>query len=370
MTRSREVLELTGIRGILALWIVVGHWSTTIPISFRPLHQDLWNVQAVGAFVCLSGFVIALVLAEKDESYPVYILKRLLRLYPVYIFVLALSIVLLPFTAATLVAAPPSTMQAARLAIIASSESHFGLDLAAHLLMLHGIVPISFDPRAAYAFVGQAWSISLEWQFYLIAPALLSAIAARRRIPIVVAALAALAFLGHWLGMAFIGNNLLPFGIGIGSYYLWRLPGRPGGVKWRLASRIAIGTLLVAVVITRADWLIGMTCWCLVMHCLLTDGGPEHAVCAFLGNRVVRHLGRISYSLYLIHFTVLVIALRVVELSNLQEGIGTIPAALVLLIVTLAGSIAAAQCLNVWVENPGNALASRWSRSISPIVVR
>jgi peptidoglycan/LPS O-acetylase OafA/YrhL len=178
----------------------MGHWATAIPISFRPLHQDLWNVQAVGAFICLSGFVIALVLAEKNESYPVYILKRLMRLYPVYILVLALSIGLLPFTADTIAAAPLSATQADRLAIIASSDAHFGRDVAAHLLMLHGVVPLSFDPRAAYAFVGQAWSISLEWQFYLIAPALLSAIAVRRRIPIVFVALAALAILGRWMG--------------------------------------------------------------------------------------------------------------------------------------------------------------------------
>ena len=39
-----------------------------------------------------------------------------------------------------------------------------------HLTLLHGVVPEKLLPSSATAFLGPAWSLSLEWQFYLIAP--------------------------------------------------------------------------------------------------------------------------------------------------------------------------------------------------------
>lgn len=39
-----------------------------------------------------------------------------------------------------------------------------------HIPMLHGVVPEFVIPSAPLAFLKPAWSISLEWQFYLLAP--------------------------------------------------------------------------------------------------------------------------------------------------------------------------------------------------------
>ena len=36
--------------------------------------------------------------------------------------------------------------------------------------MLHGLVPHSLLPDATGAFLGPGWSVSTEWQFYLVAP--------------------------------------------------------------------------------------------------------------------------------------------------------------------------------------------------------
>ena len=171
---ERKVTELEGLRGLLALWVLVGHWATSVPVSMRPFQQDLWNVQAVDVFIALSGFVIAKLVYELREPFLPYIIRRLLRIYPLYLCLLLVSALLLTYSLGVLTAGPPGEMLATRLEIMAQTQSRFWPDMGLHLLMLHGLVPIATDPQAAYAFIGQAWSVSLEWQFYLLAPLLLS----------------------------------------------------------------------------------------------------------------------------------------------------------------------------------------------------
>jgi len=45
-----------------------------------------------------------------------------------------------------------------------------GPQLLAHLTMLHGAVPDQILPGSSITYLPPAWSISVEWQFYLVAP--------------------------------------------------------------------------------------------------------------------------------------------------------------------------------------------------------
>lgn len=49
-------------------------------------------------------------------------------------------------------------------------------NILAHIPLIHGLIPPSALPDAAAAFLGRAWSISTEWQFYLIAPQAVAAL--------------------------------------------------------------------------------------------------------------------------------------------------------------------------------------------------
>ena len=52
----KYVKEFEGLRGLMALWVVIGHWATSVPLSFAPLPPKLYNAYAVDVFIMLSGF--------------------------------------------------------------------------------------------------------------------------------------------------------------------------------------------------------------------------------------------------------------------------------------------------------------------------
>ena len=165
---------LESLRGLMALWVMVGHifaaagiWSHHWILPFRLIGQAHY---AVDVFIILSGFVIFNLLSTKTESYWKFLERRAWRLLPVWFFCLFFSIPLLSLSEQALRLTPfddGNNLQ--RLAIFISARDHFVFHLVSHLTLTHGLFD-AFIPYSCGTFIGAGWSISLEWQFYLIAP--------------------------------------------------------------------------------------------------------------------------------------------------------------------------------------------------------
>jgi peptidoglycan/LPS O-acetylase OafA/YrhL len=87
-----------------------------------------------------------------------------MRLFPAFIVCLAIALLVRPFTSGT---APSELIREA------SENRFFWWHLGAHASLIHGLVPTAWLPLSQLAFLPPGWSISLEFQLYLVAPLVL-----------------------------------------------------------------------------------------------------------------------------------------------------------------------------------------------------
>ena len=358
------IRELEGLRGFMALWVVIGHWATTADLPRAISETKLYNGSAVNVFIILSGFAIASLISKRQqEGYTRYLIRRFLRIFPVYLFFLTISVLMAEYALEAWLSAPQSGYMNERRAEIAqNSLTYFWPHLAAHLPALHGVVPPSLLPDSDYAFLGQAWSISLEWQFYLLAPLLVGCVMHPTRVTLGVAAvcIGILLWLGRFstlqMPSGFLGSNfhLIGFYIGICSAVVLGgdLIGKrieAGQAQMTLAALFVVTVVLTAL---KAEF-VAMAIWVGVMWMIIGLRRPEARSAQFLSSVLLapisQHLGKMSYSLYLSHMLVIIIGLRILGAAGMTEGWGS---AAILLIITLIGTYLLSLLSYNYIEKP------------------
>lgn len=166
---------LEGLRGLMCLWVIISH---TVTMAALPIYENQGlgrliakGSYAVDVFIILSGFAITYLLLIKNENYKLFIFRRFLRLFPAYIVALFLSLLIFKISIDFLTSIPfhhPKTIS--RLEIFQQASHYFYENISTHIFLAHGLLPYNIVPNGVFAIIGQAWSLSLEWQFYLAAP--------------------------------------------------------------------------------------------------------------------------------------------------------------------------------------------------------
>ncbi len=278
--------RLDGVRGLLAVYVMLGH---ALPLTIIPsiIQAPFRHGEAaVDVFFALSGLVIAMSLERFGYFFPPFIAARARRLLPAYFLVLLASIAL--GLAGDPLRAMPWTGQVARDIVSPALPSPIWPQLLAHLTLTHGLIPNGILPYGFVTLLGPAWSLSTEWQFYL----LIGLIAPRRlgRFAIAVLALGAVWHVlpyGQFFTRAFFPDAAPYFAMGLASAAWMRCQRR--SLLPCLAGVALIGLL------TSPDKIITPVVWGLIM---LANARPWGAL---LAHPALKYLGSISYPLYLVN---------------------------------------------------------------------
>lgn len=323
----RRTKELDGLRGLAALTVVFWHFfslfpasSTTLLWKMSPLYVFIAGGEAVVLFFVLSGFALSSMYVKSGfAAYKAFAVRRSIRIYGPYLCALALAVV------------------SDRL-LSKGYRSHFSpwfnrtwtlpfhwSDVWAHIAFLGVYNNARFDT----AF----WSLVHEMRISLVFPFMYLLLAGRNALTQVAFAVL-LILTGALSGATFarnidLGGSILFAGLFISGLCIFERKALLADLYKRL-GRTSRG---VAVILTLLLFYFGR----LISHALPEAWGSllclpvglgasgivvlafsSPALAAFLKSQVVSWLGNISYSLYLVHGTIL---FGLINSLNLQSPV-------------------------------------------------
>jgi peptidoglycan/LPS O-acetylase OafA/YrhL len=311
MSRSKNIQYLGGlddIRGFAALLILlyhgaqlIGHplqWGTAFDSALHwfqasnPLASLIVEGHtAVGLFLFISGFVFSFGTYGREVSLKEFLRNRVLRIYPLYLFVLFFG----------------SVVIGNQVTLIPLLQS---------LLMFHEY-PGSLD----IGYIGGVfWSVCVEWKCYLLFP-FLHRITARRGLRYLMAFVALIVLMrlaAVRLGTSAVvstsyfalSGHLDQFCVGMIIGYRFAA----GGLRWtrRALPLSVLGVLLVVFAFHRNGGYLSQATWKVAWPTvealswgLVVVGYVQLSDARTVVLRPLRWLGIISYSIYMLHYPVL-----------------------------------------------------------------
>ncbi|MCT2561637.1 acyltransferase family protein [Chryseobacterium herbae] len=288
-----EIKSLTGLRGIVALWVTFFHFTYFKSFWIQSVIGK--GYVAVDIFFVLSAFLLAVSYSGKFQQLTfdgvkTFYKKRINRIYPVYF----VSVVFI----ALFIAKDPSWSE---------------------FLINAGLLQCFFNPN--YSFNEVYWSLSTEWMCYLIFPFMLRAIL-RDRINswfLIVSGLVLRGVISYLPDMYFDHS---PITINRSSQYLDVVFGAGSLIRTISSYLIGIGIAFLPELKLKKTNLFVYGIVILFLLLLYTGRGVffipllsamiikhlyserKSLVKTFLETKAVYFLGNISYSLYIIHYIV------------------------------------------------------------------
>jgi peptidoglycan/LPS O-acetylase OafA/YrhL len=363
-TAARELPLLTPLRGVAALFVVAFHLRFYVPNLGYAYHAPLlhFGYLWVDFFFILSGFIIAHVYGAGLERglagfpYARFLYLRWCRIYPLHAAVMALFVVFELFCWALQagMGVGPSFRP--------FTGTHTLAGIASHLLLISSL---NVHDKLMWNFA--AWSISAEWVAYLAFPLL--AVALQRR----AAAVSCLAFtvLLGLLNILALTNGgrlalhhdwgavrcLLEFSMGILVHEAYRrcaveLP------RTDAAFALTLAWILFAMNSFVRDIFIVPAFAALVLCAARNDG----RACRVLSSRPLRHLGEISYSIYMVN----ILIFQVVHFAWGAAGWGRFGASFTpgqawgAWLSAMVLVVAVSHATHRWIEKPARTWLRQW----------
>jgi peptidoglycan/LPS O-acetylase OafA/YrhL len=380
----RRMVCLDGLRGLLACYVMLSH---TLPFAPLPAWL-LWMFKHGGAgvdvFFILSGLVIVQSLDSFGYCARPFLIARVARIYPVFLVVFVFAMAVQPLTTGFERMTWIGPNSEARYIWSGGWPSAWRLLLITHLTMTHGLFPNGVLPDVWVGFLGAAWSLSTEWQFYVLALLIGGRLGLRWMAGLFLAmALAAIVWQAlapeAWqFSRAFLPNKAQYFALGIASAAVVRREGE------RTYLAVLFATLVLCDLDGGVPKLLVPLFWtlCLAAQCSSNSfrspvdglvytpvspalppqrGGRSGAFCwvvCVLQSRLLVWLGAVSYCIYLVNEPVQ--KLLGVALAVLVQGDPSLFTTLWLPGAVLL-PVLAAWLLHEWIERP----AQRYGRDLA-----
>lgn len=304
--RIRQIHSLTPMRGIAAIWVMLFHID--VSIFYRDFGALLPRAQTgifskgylwVDFFFLLSGFVIAHVYSQQLTAKPRipaikhYLWARFARIYPLHLFTLLILVVTTPFIATLY----PAVIDGSWTTYFAWSA------LPSNLLLTQ-----SMNQHVYLSWNMVSWSIAAEWWTYVLSIPCIIFMVGRNIKFVVVYALVAFALLvalvyllpDKNLDITFnygFFRCLFEFNIGLAIYQLFL----HNKMRLWLAKDWAAILLLCSIAVifhTRTNDLLIVPIFSLLILALAYN---QTKIEALLNKPVFQYLGKISYSIYMVH---------------------------------------------------------------------
>jgi len=342
-----RVSELDGLRGIAILLVLFFHFTPSSGPLFFFAHVFQTGWIGVDLFFVLSGYLITGILLDsvgRPHYYRNFIVRRCLRIFPLYYACLAL------YGFLTFLPSPVRWPE------------FFGIGGASWYLFYLGNVKVFLqNAYPAAAILTPLWSLQVEEQFYLSFPFVVSAVRRKTLATILLASVAVALLLRIALTATLPDNQFGPYvlmpcrmdALAMGGLIAIAQREAPHWLKGRwigwLTGISGATFIWVCVFFTVTPWsgvmrTLGFTAADLAFACLvvLLIGGRPRFLLALCRLRALVWLGTISYGLYLLHIPALMVARRWVT-----PLLGITPDGSAQLFVSMALAIAAA-ALSWW----------------------
>lgn len=287
---------LDSFRGLFAIAVVVHHLNIQQSITELEIFKN--SGYFVEFFFVLSGFVIAHSTTNRRKGYLSFVVARSKRLLPLYYFTLAImcSIEVVKYIA---------NLNGFEFNNPPFEASTSPQNMAINLALVQSWTELTPHPSIN----PPAWSVSVEYFLYLFLFPVLALQAGRARACI---ALLILTVIVNWLGVGLIRSSLergiICFLFGVLTYELYLLTLRKP--TWKATNSTVLQTTVLGVALYLMIQNIEPAMKVLLLALsfsavILVYADSEGSVIELLVKPIFRHLGKISYAIYLMHYPVI-----------------------------------------------------------------